>query len=157
MRTPFLVGCISLSVFAAGPASALDANLNFSGLILDACLITLGTPGVFVLNADGQSVTTENSVSATATVVTTSANFQIEALPPTQFSAAPNGGNDNVTFTTSLSANGVTSLLGVVSGITSPLGLGITLLEVDMTAERPNGGFPTGLYSATAVLRCTAI
>ncbi|WP_246225868.1 hypothetical protein [Chelativorans xinjiangense] len=151
-----LAGAAFLTAIAVQSAGAVNGTVIFNGSVLSTCLITIGTPGTLAASADYTmlSSTEAGGSSGTATILTTGAGFEVSTSAPVTFVAAPAGGNDSVTFASSYSANGVTSLLDVVGSVTSPLGLGLTNLDVDLAATKSAGAFSAGNYTAEVTVTC---
>ncbi|WP_295813597.1 hypothetical protein [uncultured Nitratireductor sp.] len=145
-----------LAIVFTSPAAAITDTVIFNGNVLSTCLITLGTPGILASNGDFSvlSSTEAGGASGSATILTTGTSFSVSTSTPAAFIAAPTGGDDNVTFASSYSASGVTTLLDVVGSVTSPLGLGLTNVDVDMSATKSTGTFPAGSYTAEVTLTC---
>lgn len=137
------------------PAHAATGTALFAGTILDTCTIVIGTAGVLDLDITGTSFGTTSGlgVPALAVVTTTGLGFNIDVDTPSGFTIAPSGGNTNVSFSTEYSTTGVTSAGGVLGGVLTALGLGITSLSIDLTATKPDA-FPAGLYTAETVITC---
>ncbi|MCT7375255.1 hypothetical protein [Chelativorans salis] len=149
-----LFGAAFLAAIAIQPANA--ETVIFNGLITSTCLINVGTPGTLVASADYTelSSTEAGGTSGTVTILTTGAGYEVSTDSPSAFATAPAGGGDSVTFASSYSANGVTSLTDVVGSLASPLGLGLTNLSVDLMATKSTGTFPAGDYMAEVTVTC---
>ncbi|MFC6490537.1 hypothetical protein [Nitratireductor sp. GCM10026969] len=138
------------------PGLAADGTVLFNASVLSTCLITIGTPGVMTASADYTELSSleAGGASGTATILTTAAGYEVSTSAPVAFVSAPAGGDDSVTFASSYSASGVTSLTDVVGSVTSVLGLGLTNLDVDLTATKSAGAFPAGSYVAEVTVTC---
>lgn len=147
---------VLLSAIFIAPAAAVTDTVIFNGNVISTCLITVGTPGILSTNGAMNVLSSSEAggVSGTATVVTTGAGFNLSTSAPSTFFLAPAGGDDDVSFATHYSASGVTSLLDVVGSVTSPLGLGLTNVDVDLSATKSAGVFPAGNYTAEVTLTC---
>lgn len=145
-----------MSAAAIHGVHAANGSVLFNGSVLSTCLITIGTPGTLVASADYQTLssTEAGGVSGSATILATGMGFQVSTGAPTAFVSSPAGGDDSVTFASSYSASGVTTLTDVVGSITSPLGIGLTNLSVDLTATKSAGTFPAGNYTAEVTVTC---
>ncbi|WP_025031235.1 MULTISPECIES: hypothetical protein [Nitratireductor] len=150
------LSALLLTTIFTAPAAAVTDTVIFNGNVISTCLITVGTPGVLGTNGalNVLSSTEAAGVSGTATVVTTGTGFNMSTSTPAAFLVAPAGGDDDVTFSSSYSASGVTTLLDVVGTVTSPLGLGVTNVDVDLSATKSAGVFPAGNYTAEVTLTC---
>lgn len=133
-----------------------SGDVIFNGIIPDSCVVAVLTSGTLAADATYTSLSSENAGGArgSATVVTTSVNFDLQIDSPTGFSAMPAGGDTGVTYGALVSATGVTSLIDVVDGALSALGLGLTTLTVGATATRGAGVFPAGSYQLPVTVRC---
>lgn len=87
--------------------------------------------------------------------------FRITLEPPTAFTAAPAGGDDNVDWRTWFSGTNVSNGINFnrrngVNGRRLPrAGTSITQVTGHLRARKPNGQtFPAGNYSAEAIFRC---
>ena len=148
-----------LSTVALNAAHAVTASVNFNGAVLSTCLITIGTPGTLVANADFTelSSTGPGGLSGTATILATGTGFELSTGAPAAFTTAPAGGDDNVTFTSSYSANGVTSLTDILGSVTSPLGLGLTPVDVELTAPDAVKVDPTDSNTRKRSIKLSAV
>ena len=138
------------------PQRKQAATLFFNGLILDTCVVAILSTGTLAADATYTSLSSENAGGArgAATVVTTSLDFDLQIDSPVGFSAMPAGGDTGVTYGALVSATGVTSLVDIVDGALSALGLGLTTLSVGATATRGAGVFPAGSYQLPVTVRC---
>ncbi|QZZ37262.1 hypothetical protein KW403_01275 [Nitratireductor kimnyeongensis] len=145
-----------LSAAFIAPAAAVTNKVIFNGSVISTCLITVETPGLLSTNGalTTLSSTEAGGVSGTATILTTGGNYSLSTSAPTSFFQAPQYGDDDVTFSTQYSASGVTTLLDVVGSVTSPLGFGLTNVNVDLSATKTVGVFPAGNYIAEVTLTC---
>ncbi|WP_048646516.1 hypothetical protein [Nitratireductor soli] len=149
----FSVFLVAISTSSAG---AVDGSVLFNGSVLSTCLITIGTPGTLVANPGYTVLSSEEpgGIAGTATILATGLGFNVSTAAPAAFTSAPAGGDDSVVWSSAYSASGVTSLLDIVGNVTSPLGLGLTNLNVDLTATKSAGHFPAGTYSAMVTVTC---
>ncbi len=133
-----------------------SGDVTFNGLIPGVCLVTILTSGTLTPNATYTTLSSENAGGArgTATVVTTSASFDLQIDSPAGFSAMPAGGDTGVSYDALVSATGVTILSDIVDGALSALGLGLTTLNVGATATRGGDTFPAGSYQLPVTVRC---
>jgi hypothetical protein len=89
-----------------------------------------------------------------ADVTTTTGSFYLSVDRPTGFSAAPQGGTNDVGFSTQFSGRGKTNFSLTPGTARVKLKNGLTNVEVHLEAAKLNGSFPAGRYSATVTLRC---
>ncbi len=146
-------------LFIPGGARAqLSGDVIFNGSLLDICIVLVTGSGTIAPNATYTEMSSEHAGGARgeATITTTSTNFDVAVDAPSAFSSAPAGADTGVTYEAMVSASGVTSLLDVVDGVLSPLGLGLTTLDVGVTATRGAGVFPAGAYQIPVTVRCVA-
>lgn len=147
----YIVSLLTVSV----ATQSVAATLNFNALVPDTCTLTLGTPGSLALDSEGSTLSSEEAggAPAEALLLTSSANYHLEVDPVSSFALAPAGGQPD-TMTASLSASGVTVAAGVAAGTPLNIGVGLTNVEVDLTAEKGSGVFPAGTYRLDLVMRC---
>ena len=153
-RAPlFSAFLVAISTSSAG---AVEGSILFNGTVLSTCVITIGTPGTLVTNAGYTVLSSQEpgGIAGTATILATGLGFNVSTAAPTAFTSAPAGGDDAVVWSSGYSASGVTTLVDVVGSVTSPLGLGLTNLDVDLTAAKSAGNFPAGNYSAVVTVTC---
>lgn len=147
---------IVLIALLPSAAGAVEGNVIFNGSVLSTCIITIGTPGTIAANGDFTELSSKETggLPGTATILTTGSGFNVSTAAPAAFTSAPSGGNSSVTFASTYSASGVTTLLDVVGTVTSPLGVGLTNLDVDLSATKSIGHFPAGNYTAEVTVTC---
>jgi hypothetical protein len=150
---------IAAGLLFAGQASAQSSgDVLFNGLIFDTCIVLILGSGTLAPDATYTSLSSENPGGARggATIITTSANFDLVIDAPVSFSMNPAGGDTGVTYGGLVSATGVTVLGDILDGALSALGLGLTTLSVGATATRGAGIFPAGAYQMPVTVRCVA-
>lgn len=155
MSRVLTVGTTIAAMLFAGDAGAAASSTSFVGTVLSRCTLTLGTAGVLALSEDGQTLSSElpGGVSAKVALVTTGAEFQLEVDPLNAFASAPPGGQADQ-MSMAFSASGASLFTEVDASQPLRLGLGLTNVDVDLTAEKNDGVFPAGLYRSDVVLRC---
>jgi hypothetical protein len=89
-----------------------------------------------------------------AEVTTSTGSFDISVDLPNGFSSAPQGGNSDVVFESSLSGHGKTNFGETPGNIRVRLKNGVTQLDVNLKAQKLQGSFPAGYYVADLTLRC---
>lgn len=150
---------IYLSVFAlagitgALPSYAATGIVPFEGLITNACVLTVGTPGVLAPNSNFTSLSSANSggVAGTMAVLTTGAGFKVSL---DDVSAFTTGNSTNVAFSSTYSGTGATTI-GSTSGSTqTAINTGLTNLSVGLSATKTSGSFGAGAYTAAVTVRC---
>ncbi len=158
-RSLLSFGFASAALCAANSAIAqTSGDVIFNGSLLDICIVAVSTPGTITPNASYTSMSSENPGGGRglALVTTTSLNFDLAIDAPTTFTSMPVGGDSGVSYDALVSATGVTSLTDVVAGALSSLGLGVTNLQVGVTATKGAGVFPAGAYQIPVTIRCEA-
>lgn len=158
LRRVFYSLGVAACVFSSteNASAQTSGDVIFNGLILDTCVVAIVSTGTLAADATYTSLSSENAGGArgSATVVTTSVDFDLQIDTPVGFSAMPAGGDTGVTYGALVSATGVTSLVDIVDGALSALGLGLTTLSVGATATRGAGVFPAGSYQLPVTVRC---
>lgn len=89
-----------------------------------------------------------------AEITTTNASYALSVDPPGGFSSAPQGGNSDVVFNSSLSGHGATNFAETPGNIRVRLKKGVTQVDVNLVAEKLSSSFPAGNYVAELTLRC---
>lgn len=137
-------------------AHAVTDDLPFTAEILSSCIIVIGTHGVMAPSSDYKVLDSEETGgnAGVATITAVGGTFAMSVDAPATFSAAPTGGNDNVTFAAKYGATGVTTATGIVGTTATPLNLGITVMSVDLKATKSSGVFTEGNYETATTVRC---
>lgn len=137
-------------------AANVDAPVVFTGLILETCVVNVSTPGLLAVSSDATTLSSSEAggISAIASVVTNSANSTIEVIEPSAFTLAPNGADDNTTFSTSYQLTGATSTAILNGTASTPLDTGATTMTIDAAATKSTGTYGAGSYTLTATVRC---
>lgn len=89
-----------------------------------------------------------------ADVTTTTGSFYLSVDRPFGFSAAPQGGSNDVAFSTQFTGRGKTNFGLTPGSARVKLKNGLTNVELHLEAAKLKGAFPAGRYSATVTLRC---
>ena len=155
-KAPLAALTASLLV-APAAANAADEIVLFNAAVAGACILTVGTPGTMAVDvATYQTLSSKNAtgIAGTVTALTSGTGFEVSTTAPSAFLVAPATGNDNVSFASSYSLSGVTTILDVPGITPTVLGLGLTQVDVDLTATKSSGGFETGLYTASVTVTC---
>jgi hypothetical protein len=157
-RRVLLATCLFCSTLISfeSEGRAATANVPFTGTVLSVCALTVGTPGVMAPNANYTQLNSQNAggSSGSVTAVTTGTGFSVTTEAPSNFTLSPTGGGANVTFTSSYSATGVTTVSLTAGTTVTPLNIGITDVSVHLSATKSTGSFPAGAYAAEVVIRC---
>jgi len=141
-------------VVATQPAQAVE--VPFVGTVVSACALVVGTPGVFGLNVDGDVLSSKEAggVSGSVTATATSPTFAVSVASPTTFTSIPSGAEASATFSSSYTTSGATTTPETNEGTSTNLNSGITLIGVDLTAEKVSGIYPAGVYAAPVTVTC---
>ena len=148
----FLISFVAL----ATTSQAATSSIPFTGLVLSICSLIVGTPGVIAPNANYNELSSSNSggIDGTITAITTGTGFSVTTEAPSGFTLAPTGGSSNVAFSTSYSATGATTINLTAGTTITPINLGATVVDVELTATKSIGSFPAGAYAAEVLVRC---
>ena len=151
-----VVAAILIKIAAVAPIQAVDTAVTFSSTIAGICSLLIGTNGIIAANVDYTELSSENltGVPGVVTAITTSGGYSLSALAPGAFTAAPVGGDTDVTFTSNYSGIGTTIIPETDGATPTPLNLGLTIVTVDLTATKSSGIFPAGNYTADVTVRC---
>ncbi|MEM7214604.1 MAG: hypothetical protein AAF423_03600 [Pseudomonadota bacterium] len=164
--------CSAVNVTAENTVHSADMGfITSSATIGETCLIQLIQGGTFGVSGNQRTLNSQNFGGTAATIHVTSrkrgpldspaAAFQITLEPPTAFTIAPPGGDDNVAWRTRFS--GVSIQDGVnfntrrgTRAVTLPeAGTSMTEITGHLRARKPRGqSFPDGSYTAHATFRC---
>jgi hypothetical protein len=145
---------VSAMLAAPLPAVAATGNVQFDATVNNTCSITVNQAGLLTANVGQTSLSSLNAGGAAgqADIVATSANYNVSIDQPTAWGTFPTGGDTNVTFAATYSASGATTVAS--TNTANPLATGTTAVNVDLSATKSSGSFPTGTYAAVVVLRC---
>lgn len=139
---------------ASAPAFAATGDVQFDATVNNTCGITVNQAGLLTANVGQTSLSSLNAGGAAgqASIVTTSAAYTVSVDQPTAFTTAPVNGGTNVSFAATYAATGATTVAS--TNAANALATGTTNVNVDLTATKSSGSFPTGTYAAVVVLRC---
>jgi|GEM_PF-675990 len=152
---PALVVLSFLPLNCRDEAQAVNATVQFSATLLGACVL-VATNGTLAPSADYTTLdsTLTGGLAGLVTATATSGTFKFSLVAPSSFTSAPTGGNTNLTFATTYSGTGATTI-GSTSGATqTSLNFGITALSVNLSATKSTGVFPAGSYQADVTAQC---
>ncbi|WP_011580643.1 MULTISPECIES: hypothetical protein [Chelativorans] len=154
MKKLFVAAVITAATMSN--AEAATATMPFSSTVSATCNIAIDSAGIMTPSSDQTQLSSQEQGGSAglATITTTGASFDVTASAPTAFSAAPAGGETNVTFASLYSATGATTATDVAGATPTALGTGVTNLAVDLTATKSTGIFPEGNYSADVTITC---
>ena len=164
---------IALMLSGGSSVRASSAEIPFTGAVniaAESCIVQLLEAGTMFANNNKTRLESQRfgGTPGRARVISrkldqstgTTGRFRITFEPPTAFTSAPAGGNDNVRFRTRYS--GTSELNGVNFGMRNGtravrlprFGTTVTLIEGHLLTRKRSGIFPDGLYSAEVILRC---
>lgn len=151
-----------LMLASAEPAFAQDSSFGIDPAPLvnadrgPACQIFIRENGTMVQNVGSTKLSSQINPGrpGEADVTTTTGSFYLSVDRPTGFSAAPQGGTNDVEFSTQFTGHGKTNFGLTPGSARVKLKNGLTSVEVHMQAAKLRGAFPAGRYSATVTLRC---
>ncbi len=146
-------------IVTAGNSLAATAPAIFNGLIAATCILTAGVTGVLTPNSTYSTLSSRNAlgVSSVVSVVSTGligSPFGVSAIAPSSFSSGPADGNTSTTFTSTYSVTGGATASNVAGATVTPVGVGATVMTVDLDATKSSGNFSAGAYSAIVTVRC---
>jgi hypothetical protein len=152
----------SLMLAIAFPAYAQNSGLGIDPAPLinadrgPACQIIIRDNGTMVQNVGSTKLSSliNPGRPGLADVTTTSGSFYLSVDRPAGFSAAPQGGTNDVGFSTQFAGRGKTNFSLTPGTARVKLKNGLTNVEVHLEAAKLSGSFPAGRYSATVTLRC---
>lgn len=152
------IGCVFVSslTMASTGTNAATGTVSFTGTVLSLCSLAVSSPGIIAPDSSYYELSSDYSGGTNGTVlaVTTGTGYSISTEAPSSFQSAPSGGNSNVSFDTSYSATGVTSIPLTVGTIETQLNVGLSTVAVHLSASKSDGTFPAGAYTAEVVVRC---
>ena len=154
MKNFVKIAAVSALLAAPLPAVAATGNVQFDATVNNTCSITVNQAGLLTANV-GQTVlssTNAGGSAGVAEIVATSANYAVSIDQPTAWQAFPTNGDTNVSFAATYAASGATTV--ATTDAANPLATGTTSVNVNMSATKSSGSFPTGTYAAVVVLRC---
>jgi hypothetical protein len=158
LKRNIFLGAFALCTLLApvGARAQTSGDVIFNGSLLDICIVLVTGSGTITPNATYTELSSENAGGARggALITTTSSNFDLVVDAPAAFTSAPSGGDTGVAFDALVSASGVTVLSDIIDGVLSSLGLGVTTLQVGVTATKGAGVFPAGAYQVPVTVRC---
>lgn len=142
----------------SGTASAanIDADVAFTGTILDSCVVAVVSPGTLDASTDQTVLSSRvgSGQDGQATVTTNSTGSTIEVLAPTAFLVAPTGSDANTLFEAKYWLSGQTATADLDGTVATSLGLGLTNISVGGRATKSTGTYTAGAYSMLTTVRC---
>lgn len=149
-----MLGVVAV-ILSPSAALAVDANVPFSGSVSSTCTIVVNSNGTIAPNATATVLGSKlaGGAAGQATITTNDASFNVSVANPTDFSG-PAVFTGTPTFLSEYALSGATGGSGDHTAATS-LALGVTNVDVDMTATLASGVYNTGSYSGTVVLTCS--
>ena len=135
---------------ASNFAVAATGNVEFNGTVNTTCTINVDNAGTLAQSADANVLSSKiaGGSNGQATVTTTGLNFGVSVANPTAWVSGPTAADS---FAADMTIGGSTA----AAGSTVPVGLGDTVVEVDLVATAAAGtSFANGAYDAVVVLTC---
>lgn len=154
-------GCLAC-LLAMTPANAQNGNFGVDPVIQapaankQFCQIVVSQNGTLFQNVGSTKLTSliNPGMPGLADVTTSNGSYYLSVDRPSGFSIAPQGGNDDVEFSTQFTGHGATNF-GLSPGDSRvKLKNGLTNVEVHLEARKLRGAFKAGHYRATVILRC---
>lgn len=154
--TRVLAGAMMALMISSSTGNAATANVPFTGTVTATCVLTVGIPGVLAPNAGFTEMSSTNGggVAGTVAALSTGGTFKVSAIAPTAFTAAPSGGGTAVTFASTYSGTGATTIGSTEGATETTLTPGLTNLSINLAATKTSGTFPAGAYVTEVVVRC---
>ena len=145
-----------VSTTAVTGAYAATGTVPFTGIVTTTCALTVGTPGIIAPSADYTSLssTAAGGSAGTVAALATGAAFKVSTVAPSSFTAAPATGGDNVSFSSTYSGSGSTTIGSTSGASQTTLNPGVTNLNVNLSATKGSGVFAGGAYAAEVIVRC---
>lgn len=145
-----------LSFFTPGQSSAANANIPFSGTVVDSCSITLDANGVLGPRPDYQVINSRVANGGSpgrATVFASASGFTLNYDTPSAFDSQPSADTSPETFDVRFRSVGATTF--AETDVPQAMNAGSSTVRVVLIARKaPSDTFAAGSYSATVVLRC---
>lgn len=139
----------AFTVFVGFSESAVAMNKH-------TCQILISSQGQLGTRFDGKVLGSREpgGLSGYADVSATNSSYRIALDGPYGFSQSPNGGGDNVIYSSSFSGYGATNFAETPGTISVKLKRGNSRITVDAKAEKTSNVFPAGYYGMQVTLRC---
>ena len=131
-----------------------QSNLPFRASLEESCTIEIVSDGV--LARDGLGILDSSAAggrAGVAAIYTTGSGFQASLTAPQVFSTAP-AGTGAVTFTTTYSSSGATSIAKMPGTRSVLLGRGASSFVIDLRAVADGAIFHQGEYEALVTVTC---
>jgi hypothetical protein len=144
----------------AGPLLAVPVaagEIQFNGLVDDACVITIDEGGTLVSVEDGRRLSSAapGGVAGRATLTVTGGMFGVHVGAPTAFKEDPDSVDDEL-VTRSFTLSGATTASPSIQTFEVNLNAGINQLTVNLSAVRTSGElFPAGNYVTETIVLCS--
>ncbi|WP_214476215.1 hypothetical protein [Mesorhizobium sp. dw_380] len=131
--------------------------------IISTCTIMVGASGTMTANPSIGVLSSRQAGGSSASVTVVASSllcsvlnlldcYSVSAPAPAAFSSAPSGGGTNVTFASVFRLDG--SGADNNGSVPQRVGNGTHAIQVDLTATKSAGIFPTGSYQGTVTIRC---
>ena len=146
---------IAFALLAATAPACAATDVVFTGNVTDTCTLSIPTPGIMTLSADGLTLGSDQPLGLPATVTVLSLGSNTVTLAAPTLTAHPAGytaGSETV----EMSYSGLASHAYTSAQQTIPLAILsiVTLLVVNLHVINA-AGFAQGAYTAKTVLTCS--
>lgn len=147
-------GATLLCAFAfAGVAVPAQAQIiNMTGTVINLCVLTISTPGILAVGANGLDLSTTQSggVAASLTVVATGTNPTITFSTPSLTGTSSSGATTEVAYS---SSGGASRSMGS-GGYVYAMNRLLDTITINGRANNPNG-FRSGIYTISSTATCS--
>lgn len=153
VRYRLLCFSAALALAAAPVAPASATNVTFTGLVVNACVLTLSTPGLLGTSADGTQLSSEESggTAAILAVVSTGSTPSLSFSAPTL--SGPPGWTGSPIVSVKMSALSGATQAWTASSFTTRLSQLLDTLTINGRAVN-SGGFASGSYTLATTVTC---
>lgn len=143
----------SVAILSAGVAPVYGADVNFTGIVTNSCVLNLSTAGVLAPTADGTTLASETGGGAAAVL----AVVAVGTAPTLNFSAptvtTPNGFSGNASATIRYTSAGGANQGYTSSATTARAGGLLDTFTINSQVSGP-AGFASGTYGVRTVVTC---
>lgn len=150
----FLAASSALAALAAPLAPARAAtDVTFTGLVINSCVLTLGTPGLLAPSTDGQTLSSENGGGLASTL----AVVAVGLAPTLNFSApiltTPNGYAGEATSAIRYTSLGGANQPYTTASSSARAGVLLDTFTIHSRVTSPTG-FSGGTYNVRTTVTC---
>ena len=165
------IAAVFLLLQPSPSANSEDMQFNTGPIsFTERCIIEVQQDGTFGTSPNLRVLNSQNFGGSGAQILVTSikratgaspgARFRITLEPPSSFTTAPPGGDDNVNWRTRFTGSSVSNGInfGMRNGTNARrlprAGTSVTQITGHLRARKTSGIFPAGNYRAEALFRC---